>query len=339
MSDLDDIDIFEINAAFATIAEKYNRGSDAESASLNEAPRLGVVSDFDDIDISKLNAAFAAVAEERIRGSDSGSSNLDSASTSPRRLWVFAAVMALALHLGGAALAISYAPAADDDEGLGEADADYAVELASPKAPDSNAPPGPESQASQAAPSQPEQTAEPKETDLPQDRPQEADDPDRLVTENSSKKPEDDSPKPAAPETQASVGAPQSADSAPRTLDENAPQSDKPKAPNPGLDKDRLRLTADWDRKVGAYLRRHLRYPKDRKDSAVVTVKISFVINRRGNVVSVEVTESSGDRAYDEAAISMVKDSDPLPAPPVTLTEDTYLFKLPVVFRPQDRKG
>ena len=49
-----------------------------------------------------------------------------------------------------------------------------------------------------ASPQLAEQKAEVKETDLPKDTPTEAEDPDRVVTPNESKKPKEDDPKVAA---------------------------------------------------------------------------------------------------------------------------------------------
>jgi TonB family protein len=255
-----------------------------------------------------------------------------------RPLWFVAAMVALGLHLGGAALALANLRSDGGDDGLGAAGAEFAVEMASPNVPDSDLPPGPDSDASQATPPMPEQRAEVKETDLPKDRPQEAEDPDRIVTENSTKKPDDESPKIAAIETPAMEEQPQSVETARQKLDDDsARESDKAKAPVLGIGKDTLKLTAEWGRKISAYFQQHLRYPKDRKDKATVTV--SVVLNRRGNVVSVEVAESSGDSVFDEAALAMVRRSDPVPAPPAALTQDTFSFRLPVNFNDHKRKG
>ena len=56
------------------------------------------------------------------------------------------------------------------------------------------------------------------------------------------------------------------------------------------------------------------------------------MLNRLGNVVSVGVLESSGDAAFDEAAISMIRRSDPVPRPPAELTEDQFSYSLNVNF-------
>ena len=98
-----------------------------------------------------------------------------------RRLWIFAAAMALALHLGGVALAIAHLRTNDAGDGLGAANADFDVEMASPHVADDDLPPGPDAEATQATPQVAEQKAEVKETELPKDRPMEAEDPDRIV--------------------------------------------------------------------------------------------------------------------------------------------------------------
>jgi protein TonB len=247
-----------------------------------------------------------------------------------RRLWIFAAVMALALHLGGVALAIAHLRTDDAGDGLGAANADFDVEMASPQVPDDSLPAGPDVDAMQASQQVVEQKAEIKETELPKDRPMEAEDPDRIVTPNDSKKPKEDDPKVAAVQTQASEESPVQEATARQTLDEKAPEAEKAKAPSLGIGKDKQKLTADWGRKISAYFDLHKRYPKDK--TTATTVKVSLVLNRRGNVVSVNVAESSGDAAFDEAAVSMIHRSDPVPLPPAGLTDDQFSFSLDVKF-------
>jgi periplasmic protein TonB len=249
--------------------------------------------------------------------------------TPSRRLWIMAALAALALHLGGAALAVAHLRTDDGDDGLAANGVEIAFEMASPKATDDNLPPGPDADASQATPQLAEQKAEVKETDLPKDRPTEAEDPDRVVTRSDSKKPEDD-PKVAAVETQASEETPDQLATARQTLDEKTPEAENAKAPNIGIGKDKQKLTANWGRKISAYFELHKRYPVNKSKST--NVKVSLVLNRRGNVVSVDVAQSSGDAAFDEAAVSMIRRSDPVPPPPAGLTDDQFNFSLDVKF-------
>ncbi|OKO72424.1 TonB family protein [Bradyrhizobium sp. AS23.2] len=254
-----------------------------------------------------------------------------------RKLWILAAVAALALHLGGAALALAHLQTDDDDDGLGAAGAEFAVEMASPKAPDTDLPPGPDSEAMQEQQALPEQKAETKETELPKDQPQQVDDPDRVVTENNAKKPQDEDPKIAAIETPAAEASPKSVATARQTLDEDAREAEKALAPVIGIGKDILKLTTDWNRKISAHLKLHQINPEG-KENSNQKVRVSFSINRRGNVLSVDVVQSSGDAAYDAAAISMVRKSDPFEPPPAALTEDRFDRTVEISFPPPDAK-
>ena len=103
-----------------------------------------------------------------------------------------------------------------------------------------------------------------------------------------------------------------------------------------GIGKDILKMTAEW--KQDQRLFRAAQAQSGGQEPKTTTVKVSFALNRRGNVVSVDVVESSGDAAYDSEAISMVRRSDPVPLPPADLTEDQFAFSLPVNFKPPDAK-
>jgi periplasmic protein TonB len=246
-----------------------------------------------------------------------------------RRLWIFAAVVALALHAGGAALAIVHLQADDDGGSLGAQGPEIGIDLTSPATEVTELPPGPDSDAAQLSVATPEQKAVEKETDLPKAAVTETEDPDRVVTQNESKKPEKEEPEPAAVQTAAAPDQAAAEATAQQAI-ENARTAEKPTVVNQGLGKDRQKLTADWGRKISAYFELHKKWPADKKKAA--TVKLSLVLNRLGNVVSVNVAESSGDTTYDDAAISMVRRSDPVPRPPAGLTDDQFSFTLPVNF-------
>ena len=258
------------------------------------------------------------------------STNPDLDLRTSKRLWVIAAVTAVGLHLGGAALALTNLRGDDGDEGLGAAGAEYAVELASPDVPDDAAPPGAPADEQQAVQEMAQQKAEVKDTDLPQAKPMEADDPDRIVTEDTAKKQKEDEVKVAKVETNAQEAQQASEAAAPTKL-EDARQSETTKAPNPGIGKDKLALTAKWGKKISAYLDLHKKFPENVK-AKEGKVKLALVLNRLGKVLSVAVMETSGDAAFDDAAVSMVHRSDPVPAPPAGLTEDQFSFTLPVTF-------
>ncbi|WOH84715.1 TonB family protein [Bradyrhizobium sp. BEA-2-5] len=256
------------------------------------------------------------------------STNPDLDLRTSKRLWVIAAVTAVGLHLGGAALALTNLRGDDGDEGLGAAGAEYAVELASADVPDDAAPPGAPADEQQAVQEMAQQKAEVKDTDLPQEKPVESDDPDRIVTEDTAKKQKEEEAKVAKVETNAQEAQQASELAAPTKL-EDARQSETTKAPNPGIGKDKLLLTAKWGKKISAYLDLHKKFPENGKAKAA-KVKVALVLNRLGKVLSVAVLELSGDAAFDDAAISMVHRSDPVPAPPADLTDDQFSFSLDV---------
>src|ERR1700730_10479055 len=106
-------------------------------------------------------------------------SNLDTEQKPSRRLWILAAVGALALHGGGGALALAHRRADDLDDSLGAPAIEIWLEMMSPHLEATDLPPGPDADASVASPALAEQKAEVKETELPKDVPPEADDPDR----------------------------------------------------------------------------------------------------------------------------------------------------------------
>jgi TonB family protein len=257
-------------------------------------------------------------------------SDLDDEPRPSKRLWMSAAAGALALHLGGVAIAIAHLRSDGLDDSLGANAIEIGL-LASPHVEQNDLPPGPDSDPSAASPQLNEQKAETRQSDLPKDKPQEAEEPDRIVTQNESTKPTEEEAKVAAVATAASTESVAQEATARQTLDEKAPEADKARAPNLGIGKDKGRLAADWGRQISAYFELHKRYPKVKRNKTA-TVKVHLTLNRLGNVVQVGVLESSGDVAFDDAAIDMIRRSDPVPRPPAELTDDTFSYSLNVNF-------
>src|SRR5258708_17771796 len=139
-------------------------------------------------------------------------SELDTEQKSSRRLWMFAAIGALALHAGGAALAFAHLKADDLDDAVGAPAIEIGLEMTSPRVQPTDLPAGPDTQASVASPAMAEQKAEVKETELPKDVPTEAENPGRAGAAHDKDKPTEADAKmaaartPAYPEEQA-VGA------------------------------------------------------------------------------------------------------------------------------------
>jgi TonB family protein len=247
-----------------------------------------------------------------------------------RRLWVMAAAGALALHLGCGALAFAHLKGDDAGDDLGAQGIEIGLEMTSARAEASDLPVGPDTDASVASPAVAEQEAVVKETDLPKEMPKESDDPDRIVTTTDSKKPVEDDPKLAAVQTSASEeSAAQEATA--RQVIEDTKQSDTPTVVHQGIGKDVQRLTAEWGRQLSAYFKIHQVYPEVQKTRSA-KVKVSILLNRLGKVLNVAVLESSGDRLYDEAALAMIRRSDPVPKPPSKLTDEQFNYALDVNF-------
>jgi periplasmic protein TonB len=256
--------------------------------------------------------------------------DLDIRQTSSR-LWFFAALAALAFHVGGAALALAHLKSDESDNDLGAPAIEIGLELSSPRQDPSELPPGPDSDASVASPAMPEQKAELKETDLPKETPAETDDPDRVVTPNEVKKPIEEDAKVAAVQTSASQES-VAAEATAAPSSEDIPQGSRSVAPVQGIGESIRRMRATWQKELVAHLDRHKRYPPERvlKSAEII---VGFVLDRMGHVLSASIVKGSGDRAFDDAALTMVRRSDPVPQPPPAVADEGLSFTLPVIFR------
>jgi periplasmic protein TonB len=248
-----------------------------------------------------------------------------------RKLWIFAAVIALTLHVGGVALAIVQLQNDAEDDALGAQAIEVGLEMASLHREVTDLPPGPDTDASAASPQLNEQKAEVKETDLPQDKPTEPEEADRVVTETESKKPQEDDPKIAAVQTSASTES-VAAEATATPSSEAIPEGPKSVAPVIGTGESARRARVTWQKELVAHLDKHKRYPKERQQKSA-EIQIRFTLDRMGHVLATEIEKSSGDAAFDEAALAMVRRSDPVPMPPPIIADEGLSFSLPVLFR------
>jgi len=269
-----------------------------------------------------------------LSGGDPMMPDLDIEQKPSRRLWICAGVAALALHLGGAALAVAHLPT-DDDDDLGAPAIEIGLEMTSPHLEATDLPPGPDTEASVASPAIAEQKAELKQTELPKDTPTETEDPDRVVTPNDSKKPTEEDAKIAAVQTQASAeSVAVEATATPST--EAIPQAERSVAPAQGTGQSAQRMRATWQKELVAHLDKHKRYPAERAQKSAEIV-VSFALDRMRHVLSASIVKGSGDAAFDQAALAMVKRSDPVPPPPPLVADEGLNFTLPVFFRVKGR--
>ncbi len=263
--------------------------------------------------------------------------DLDTEQKPSRRLWILAAVGALVLHVGCGALAFAHLRGDEDADYLG-AQGDIGIELTSASAEETDLPAGPDADASVASPALAEQKAEVKETELPKDTPTETEDPDRVVTTTDNAKPKEDDPKVAAVQTSASEESVAQEATARQNI-EGTRESNTPTVVHQGIGKDAQQMVAKWQHQLAAYLNLHLRYPEvEKARKEIVKVKVSFVLDRFGHIVSTRVVQGSGDAAYDAAALEMFRKSDPVPRPPPAQADETLEFTQDVLFRPSDFK-
>src|SRR3954469_22917384 len=187
-------------------------------------------------------------------------SYIDTEQKPSQRLWVFAALAALAPHIGGGALGIAHLRTDGVNESLGAPAIEIGLELMSPRLDATDLPPGPDTDASVASPALSEQKAEVKETELPKDVPTETEEADRVVAPNESKKPKEDDPKIAAVETSASTES-VAAEATATPSSEAIPAGPRSVSPAQGNGETARRMRATWQKELVAHLDKHKRYP------------------------------------------------------------------------------
>src|SRR5947209_10227849 len=245
-------------------------------------------------------------------------------------IWIPAAIGAVALHLGGVGLVYANLPQEDADD-LGTPAFEVGIDLLSPRVETTDLPPGPESDASAAAPAQMEQKEKVEETALPQEKPTETENPDRIVAETAPKKPTEEEQQVAAIDTNASTESAASEATAPAPI-ENAREAPVTAAPAPGTGASAQRIRVTWQKKLMAHLERFKRYPATGMPRST-RIEVGFTLDRSGHVVSAEIRQGSGDPAFDQAALAMLRRADPVPPPPPLVADEGLNFTLPVVYR------
>jgi protein TonB len=245
-------------------------------------------------------------------------------------IWIPAAIGAVALHLACIRLVYANLPTEDADD-LGAPAFEVGLDLLSPRIEATDLPPGPESDASAAAPAQIEQKEKVEETALPQEKPTQAEEPDRIVAETAPKTPMEEEQKVAAVETNASTESAASEATAPAPI-ENAREAPVTAAPAPGTGASAQRIRVTWQKKLMAHLERFKRYPSTGMPRST-RIEVGFTLDRLGHVVSAEIRQGSGDPAFDQAALAMLRRADPVPPPPPLVADDGLSFTLPVVYR------
>jgi periplasmic protein TonB len=117
---------------------------------------------------------------------------------------------------------------------------------------------------------------------------------------------------------------------------EALPEGTRAVAPVHGTGASDQLARATWQKELVAHLHRHLRYPADRSQQKAESV-VGFVLDRMGHVLSARIVKGSGDAAFDEAALAMVKRSDPVPPPPAAVADEGLNVTVPVSFKVKGR--
>jgi protein TonB len=247
------------------------------------------------------------------------------------RMWAFAAFGAAMIHLGCIALALEYLQDDGPEDALGAPAIEIGVEMLAPHTEPTDLPPGPDVEASVASPQIVEQKEIIESADLPQAVPIESEDPDRVVSPIETNKPKEDDPNvpavPAIPSV-ASVAVEATAPPSSEIIQESSRSVST--AQGTGESPDRVRAT--WQKELIAHFNRHKRYPADRAAQSA-EILVNFIIDETGRVTSSSIVKGSGDTSFDEAALAMIRRSDPVPRPPSLVAHAGLSFTLPVIFR------
>src|SRR5207302_2585027 len=120
-----------------------------------------------------------------------------------------------------------------------------------------------------------------------------------------SNKPKEDDPKIAAVQTSASTES-VAAEATATPSSEAIEKGPRSVAPAQGTGESARRMRATWQKELIAHLDKHKRYPAERSQKTA-QILISFVLDRMGHVVSTSIVKRSGEIAFDQAALAMLR--------------------------------
>jgi protein TonB len=88
-----------------------------------------------------------------------------------------------------------------------------------------------------------------------------------------------------------------------------------------------------WSKALMNHLSRHRRYPAAARQAGQQgAVQVRFTIDRKGRVLSAQVSKASRSSALDAEAVAMLKRASPLPEPPDEVGGETVELIIPVEF-------
>lgn len=249
------------------------------------------------------------------------------------RLWGLAILCAVALHVGGAAIALLTLRGDIEGESSGAPAIELSLEpVAARETEPTDLPPGPVTdESAAAAPSVASaETKENAEERIARTEAEEAE----LSRDAKPEKPVEDEKSRQAQQVVSSESAASEATAPPKS--DAAKVADRPAAPVQGVDTAANAVKLTWQKALLAHLNRAKRYPAGGGRRAAESM-VHFTLDRRGHVLAYSIKKSSGLPVFDEAALAMMKKADPVPPPPPVIADENLSFDVPVQFRADRR--
>ena len=136
-------------------------------------------------------------------------------------------------------------------------------------------------------------------------------------------KPKPRPPQPVAPKPQAKPADNPPQETPPAPI---AAAEDKPAAPQQAAVSAPSKAKTSWQSKLLSHLSRYKRYPEDaRRRGFEGTVRLRFVLDGQGKVLSYSLAGRSGSASLDRATLEMIRRAQPLPAPPAEMLQNGQL--------------
>ena len=136
-------------------------------------------------------------------------------------------------------------------------------------------------------------------------------------------KPKPRPPQPVAPKPQAKPADNPPQETPPAPI---AAAKDKPAAPQQTAVSAPSKAKTSWQSKLLSHLSRYNRYPEDaRRRGFEGTVRLRFVLDGQGKVLSYSLAGRSGSASLDRATLEMIRRAQPLPAPPAEMLQNGQL--------------
>jgi periplasmic protein TonB len=150
--------------------------------------------------------------------------------------------------------------------------------------------------------------------------------------------PKEEETKPPEQEAEVALPAPElpkpPSEERPPTAQPSVTMPSVPAPPTPGAEvAPSTAVVRRWESALVAHIERFKRYPVEARahDERGVT-RVAFTIDRDGRVLASRIVQSSGFAALDAETLAMLNRAQPMPRPPVQLSNNELSFVVPVRF-------